>query len=121
MITVKHTPRIADLFGDRLSEFESQVRIRYGLNLSSWNNLADQIMDIASEILPDLVKMGIVGKRTLRDVQEECVMLLQLEKVGLLGHPKSGKAYSLAWEYGHSSGYDEVYIYLQDLAELVKD
>ena len=43
-----------------------------------------------------------------------------LVAVGLENHAKKDKAYSLAWEYGHSSGYDEVLTYLQDIAELMK-
>ena len=35
--------------------------------------------------------------------------------------PKADKAYSLAWEYGHSSGLSEVVNYFEDLVELIKD
>lgn len=37
------------------------------------------------------------------------------------GHPKADKAFALAWDHGHSSGFSEVYNYLQELAELLED
>lgn len=43
-----------------------------------------------------------------------------LKTVGLWGHPKASKVYSYAWEKGHSAGFQEVYYYLYDLAELVR-
>lgn len=42
-----------------------------------------------------------------------------LQDVGLAGHPKAQKIFNRAWERGHSSGYEEVYNILEDLAELV--
>ena len=44
-----------------------------------------------------------------------------LEAVGLTGHPKADKAYAFAWELGHASGYSEVFSYLQDIADVLKD
>jgi hypothetical protein len=41
-----------------------------------------------------------------------------LKEVGLTNHPKADKIYSKAWEKGHSAGYNEVFLELQDLAEL---
>lgn len=43
-----------------------------------------------------------------------------LEEVGLLGHEKADKAWSYAWEHGHSSGYNDVYLVLEEIAELIK-
>jgi hypothetical protein len=40
-------------------------------------------------------------------------------EAGLHNHSKAEKAYELAWNYGHSSGYNDVWAYLQDLAELL--
>lgn len=42
-----------------------------------------------------------------------------IEAAGLKDHPKAKAAYGLAWEYGHSAGYAEVYYYLLDLADLL--
>ena len=43
-----------------------------------------------------------------------------IEAVGLTGHPKADKAYAYADEHGHSSGYQDIYNILIDVAELVK-
>jgi hypothetical protein len=42
-----------------------------------------------------------------------------LAEIGLIGHPKADILFSKAYERGHSSGYSEVWYYMQDLAELV--
>jgi hypothetical protein len=39
---------------------------------------------------------------------------------GKENNPKFQKAYNLAWEEGHSNGYTEVLLYLQDLMELIE-
>lgn len=39
---------------------------------------------------------------------------------GVIGNPKADKCFSLAWDYGHSSGYREVYSYYSELVELIK-
>jgi flagellar biosynthesis/type III secretory pathway protein FliH len=39
---------------------------------------------------------------------------------GLERDAKFEKAFALAWEYGHSSGYHEVENYFSDLVELIK-
>lgn len=44
-----------------------------------------------------------------------------LKYVRLTGHPKADKAYALAWQEGHSSGYSEVLSYLLRIAEVLKD
>ncbi len=43
-----------------------------------------------------------------------------LAEVGVpLDHPKTAKLYSLAWEHGHSHGYSEVMLHLEEFAELL--
>jgi len=42
------------------------------------------------------------------------------EDLGITGHPKAGKLFSIAWEKGHSSGYQEVYVVACDLVDLIK-
>lgn len=39
---------------------------------------------------------------------------------GVKDNPMSDKCYSLAYEYGHSSGYNEIYNYFCDLVDLIK-
>jgi len=41
-------------------------------------------------------------------------------ELGLIGHPKAEAAFTLAWEWGHSAGYSEVFSYLEELAGLLK-
>lgn len=43
-----------------------------------------------------------------------------LQAYGVTGNPKSDRAFSLAWEQGHSCGYSEVAIVFADLAELIR-
>jgi hypothetical protein len=42
-----------------------------------------------------------------------------LKEVGLEGHECADRAYSYAWEQGHSCGYSEVFNYLLDIAEVI--
>ncbi|MEN6622406.1 MAG: hypothetical protein ABFD50_12745 [Smithella sp.] len=42
-----------------------------------------------------------------------------LEENGLSGHPKAGKVFLLAWQEGHSDGYQRVAEWVAELAELV--
>jgi hypothetical protein len=39
---------------------------------------------------------------------------------GVTAHPKANRAFDIAWEHGHSSGYSEVANYFDDLADLLK-
>jgi hypothetical protein len=39
---------------------------------------------------------------------------------GLVGHPKADMLWSKAYEHGHSSGFAEVVVYYDDLADLLK-
>lgn len=43
-----------------------------------------------------------------------------LQAYGVTGNPKSDRAFSIAWEHGHSCGYSEVAIVFADLVELIK-
>jgi len=40
---------------------------------------------------------------------------------GVENNPKKEKAYRLAYEYGHSAGYGEIYGYFTDMVDLIKD
>jgi hypothetical protein len=42
-------------------------------------------------------------------------------ELGIVGHPKADKLYSIAWEMGHSAGYSEVLSYAWDMVDLIKD
>jgi ribosomal protein L40E len=53
---------------------------------------------------------GRLNDQFRNDAMEEC---------GLSGHPKEDKVWMLAWERGHSAGLEEVFLCIQELAELV--
>lgn len=54
------------------------------------------------------------AKSVKRSLEEELRLFL-IELSGWQGHPKADKAWSYAWQKGHSSGYYEVYNVLCDL------
>jgi hypothetical protein len=43
-----------------------------------------------------------------------------LEATGLTGHVRASQAFSLAWERGHSTGLQDIFYNLQDLANLIR-
>lgn len=43
------------------------------------------------------------------------------EEFGVSDNPKRFKCFDLAWEHGHSSGYEEVYNYFCDFVDLIRD
>lgn len=42
-----------------------------------------------------------------------------LEELGLSKHEKADKLFEMAWEEGHSNGLGEVWIYMEQFAELI--
>lgn len=42
------------------------------------------------------------------------------EEFGLSGHPKAQRLFDLAWQEGHSSGYNEVLNYYSEFSDLLK-
>lgn len=42
------------------------------------------------------------------------------EEFGVTDNPKKDKCFNLAWRYGHSVGFSEVYNYFSDFIELIK-
>jgi|WetSurMetagenome_2_1015567.scaffolds.fasta_scaffold04369_7 hypothetical protein len=57
---------------------------------------------------------------------EESIVLYEMFKndlfkyYGVENNPKKDLLFSKAWEFGHSSGYNEVAIYFGDLVELIR-
>lgn len=39
---------------------------------------------------------------------------------GMVDHPKADAVYSLAWQYGHSAGFNEVACHYAEFADLVR-
>lgn len=62
--------------------------------------------------------------RAYRDDQAAMFQLFKfaaLTDCGIADHPKADRAFSMAWDRGHSSGYYEVLQNLEDLSQLLKD
>ena len=55
-----------------------------------------------------------------RKLNEEFMTDL-FEEFGVEDNPKRYRAYDLAYEYGHSAGYSEIYNYFCDIVDLIKD
>lgn len=41
------------------------------------------------------------------------------KELGLEGHPKFDKLYTIAYQHGHSSGFNEVAMYAEEFSELL--
>ena len=57
-----------------------------------------------------------------RKIDNQLYMLFKrdaLDDTGLTNHPKAEKAWEMAWDRGHSSGYYEVYQQLCELSDLL--
>ena len=55
-------------------------------------------------------------------IRDEAFKNLLVEEYGVpRTHPRFDKAYGLAYDYGHSSGYSEIENYFMSLVELIKD
>ena len=54
------------------------------------------------------------------NVLEHQFKLDLIAEFGLTNNPKAEKCFALAWNYGHSAGYSEVYNYFSELVELIK-
>jgi hypothetical protein len=60
-------------------------------------------------------------KRRVEERQKQAMQLAELAKeYGVEGHPKLGLLYQIAWDYGHSSGYEEVEIHFAQLVPLIQ-
>jgi hypothetical protein len=58
-----------------------------------------------------------------REEQAIAVEAIKKELAAKHGIPRNAKferAWDIAWEYGHSSGFDEVRMYFDELADLLK-
>ena len=64
----------------------------------------------------------IAGQRAYNEETRRLTDLFKadlIEEYGMTGHPRANRAFDIAWERGHSSGYSEVAIYFGELAELL--
>jgi hypothetical protein len=82
-------------------KYENKLPYPYGVTLTNDERLAREKYHEETRRMKALFKQDL------------------LEEFGLVGHKKAEKFFSLAWEYGHASGYAEVYSYAQELVELL--
>ena len=87
---------------------------------------SQQFRDYA-DALDAYEKAMLVYREQVKLYQVEEARLLDLfrhdalEDVGLLNHPKAGKAMAFAWEHGHSDGLSSVHYWLKEVSELLED
>lgn len=63
-----------------------------------------------------------LARRIYNEAQERIDMAFKAaleDYYGIDGHPKADKLWALAWEYGHSGGYNEVECYYDELVVLL--
>lgn len=104
--------------------FPTPPKIPLELNLKGSQLTNDQIAALPEikkryEAYQEAYKAGVKAYQ-----EEEAARLIRFENdcaasEGLTNHPKRGKVYGLAWDFGHSSGLGDVYSYYVQLAELV--
>jgi hypothetical protein len=64
-------------------------------------------------------------RQPIREYREKCAEINEqfkqavLAELGISNHPKADELWRIAWEHGHSSGYNEVAIHAEELAELL--
>jgi hypothetical protein len=103
---------------------------------SGWNIISYCYTDLLKRQVPDKVickdclETERLKKYNSDDVKAKCEVGYYrdhpenfseevIEYVGLKGHPKAGKAFSMAYERGHSSGHFSVLSELEELAQLL--
>jgi len=73
----------------------------------------------AGKYSPDLPYVSPLYKEA--ELLAEITFRMDLEQeFKTKGNKKATKLFSLAWEYGHSAGFDEVLTYYEDMADLIK-
>ena len=77
------------------------------------NNFTEEVFD----------KEGYdLAQKEYRAEEQRIHLLFQrtlFEEFGVANNPKREACFSLAWEHGHSSGYDEIYNYFSEFVELI--
>lgn len=110
------------------ADFTSNYYYKEGkiVAISSMSNLHHHIPEIP---LKDCIKEVVVDevgfKAERKKYYDNGSQLLEQFKIdladelGLTNHPKWDKLYSIAWEECHNDGYESVYHFASDLAELL--
>jgi hypothetical protein len=97
--------------------------------------LENTYRDICKQIVDEDSKKRVLELRTERDnltnrrrviwgemefARTEAFKKALAEEYGIISNPKFEKAFDIAWQQGHSSGYSEVENYFSDLVDLIK-
>lgn len=110
------------------ADFTSTYYYKEG-KLVAINNMAGLDHKIPEIALKDCTKESILNGEMLKSERDkyftesknlERQFKVDLaDELGLTGHPKFDKLFEIAWDRGHSSGFQEVYNEAQELAELL--
>lgn len=112
---------LKSLFLDKFPAFVGEV-IKIGESGLTWGMKAQLIEGHVRSMMDlDKLNLGIIGMRYVLEATSRSMRFLQLRDAGIADNPKADNVWNLAYEYGHSNGYDEIWGYIQDLAELVKE
>ncbi len=71
------------------------------------------------ETKQEIYKHRLKTYNKLKVEKMQLFMKEALEECGLTGHPRADKAYSYAWEEGHSAGIAEVLSHLEEIADVL--
>lgn len=77
------------------------------MSIKSYQTVFDRIQNLPNEEF-----RGRDGMTRLKDLLEA--------SYETKGHPNASRLFSLAWEYGHSAGVQEVLIYYDDMVDLIQ-
>lgn len=66
-------------------------------------------------VKPDVYAAFVEEEQQIYDVFKQDLF----NELGIADNPKRDKLFAIAWEYGHSSGYSEVYNYADELVDLI--
>lgn len=85
----------------------SEVAFKYAQDLAAYEKSFELYLEARDVVNKQHKELNKVLKNKL------------IEDAGLTGHAKAEQCWSKAWDKGHSSGWNEVYLELCDLADLV--
>ena len=102
----------------RKLEYPERPRRAYGSDGESGASF-----DARLDEYDNAVEEWLIRLREYRTLETQVIEVFKrdlLVSLDLTEHPKANRLYAMAWEHGHSSGYAEVAMYAEELAELLK-
>jgi hypothetical protein len=82
------------------------------------SNCGKPIKDLFNKRLEEFKQMRAEYRKQCYEVDAQFKKDL-LEHYGITDHPRADRAFEIAWEYGHSDGYESVALVMDDLVELM--